>query len=103
MPITLFRNGKFLVLPGGKGVDAGLLLEQIRRVSQSITQNKRNSAFNFHFPDFPIFSRLQEFFNQNRCSAILSHLDIPLRFGNGLLKKFIRKLPVPNPCFHRLR
>ena len=53
-------------LPGGKGTDAGLLLEQIRRVALSITQKKSFSSFNFRLPDFPIFSILQEFFNQNQ-------------------------------------
>lgn len=51
-------------LPGGKGPDAGLLLEQIRRVTQSVSQQNNNGRFHFSFPEFPIFSTLQDFFNQ---------------------------------------
>jgi hypothetical protein len=53
-------------LPGGLGTDAGLLLEQIRRVTQSVTQDKHNGIFILRLPAIPLFSRLQEFFNQNK-------------------------------------
>ncbi|MEI8131477.1 MAG: C25 family cysteine peptidase, partial [Leptolinea sp.] len=53
-------------LPGGKGPDSGLLLEQIRRVAQSVTQKNQTGRFNLRLPDLPIFSLLQEFFNQNQ-------------------------------------
>jgi hypothetical protein len=51
-------------LPGGKGPDAGLLLEQIRRLAQSILNRKKKWQLNLRLPSIPILSGLQGFFNQ---------------------------------------
>ncbi|HEX7556543.1 MAG TPA: C25 family cysteine peptidase, partial [Leptolinea sp.] len=51
-------------LPGGKGADAGLLLEQIRRISQSISNRNKKWQINLHLPELPLLNNLQNLFNQ---------------------------------------
>ncbi len=51
-------------LPGGKGPDSGLLLEQIRRLTQSVMEKKTKPWFSFRLPSFPFLSGLQNLFNQ---------------------------------------
>jgi hypothetical protein len=49
-------------VPGGNGPDAGLLLEQIRRINQSVNKPKISSGFGMS--DNPILALLKEFFNK---------------------------------------
>lgn len=49
-------------LPGGKGTDSGLLLEQIRRTTQSILEQKKKPRFSLRLPSF--LGGLQNLFNQ---------------------------------------
>jgi hypothetical protein len=51
-------------LPGGKGPDAGLLLEEIRRLSLSVLNRKNKWKINLNFPQIPFFSGIQGLFNQ---------------------------------------
>ncbi|NMB54372.1 MAG: hypothetical protein GYA15_06685 [Leptolinea sp.] len=46
-------------LPGGKGPDAGLLLEEIRRLNQSVQNKKQQFKIDFHLPPLPLFSVFQ--------------------------------------------
>jgi hypothetical protein len=51
-------------LPGGKGPDSGLLLEQIRRLAQSVQNRKRKFTFPWRIPTIPLFGNLSRLFNQ---------------------------------------
>lgn len=49
-------------LPGGKGPDAGLLLEEIRRLSQSLLQRRKVGQFHLNLTQVPLFGALQNLF-----------------------------------------
>lgn len=51
-------------LPGGKGPDSGLLLEQIRRLAQSVQNRKRTFTLPWRIPSIPLFGGLSRLFNQ---------------------------------------
>lgn len=51
-------------LPGGNGTDAGLLLEQIRRLAQTVQNRKPRLNFNLNLNQIPVFGSLQNLFNR---------------------------------------
>lgn len=51
-------------LPGGKGTDAGLLLEEIRRMAQTVQNRKPAFNFNLSLSQIPVFGSLQNLFNR---------------------------------------
>ncbi len=51
-------------LPGGKGPDSGLLLEQIRRMAQSVQNRKRKFTLPWRIPTIPLFGSLSRLFSQ---------------------------------------
>jgi hypothetical protein len=51
-------------LPGGKGPDAGLLLEEIRRMSQSIVYRSNKWQFHLNLTQIPLFGALQNLLNR---------------------------------------
>jgi len=51
-------------LPGGKGPDSGLLLEQIRRMAQSVQNRKHKFTLPWRIPSIPLFGNLSRLFSQ---------------------------------------
>jgi hypothetical protein len=51
-------------LPGGKGPDSGLLLEQIRRLAQSVQNHKSKFTLPWKIPAIPLFGNLSRLFSQ---------------------------------------
>ncbi len=51
-------------LPGGKGPDAGLLLEEIRRLALTVLNRKQKWHLTLQLPQIPFFSGIQSLFSQ---------------------------------------